>query len=279
MAKKRKMVFFVKLKKSKKVNRKKRETNIFFDMGKPVTFNKLSISKTGNIVLMKDDQEILPEKVFIETSYSRDNPKKQKKVLNKLPLDPQKIVASADKAFNKYYSIFAIDTNTEFINQNKISVCSIVLCKINPGDEYSIARFGLVKTIEYWNIQEKPELIALIDVIDMIISNPTFNRNWKIGIVIDTELDKLLKINNREIPIYYDCFLPEEIELIYASAEVGKEYLPNIMINQCDKEAKKILNEIKTSSTNTLNLVSYSDAPFTHRRIWKKKQDIQTGNK
>lgn len=258
----------------RKINQKPREASIFLDMGKPVILNKVGISINGEIILKNNDEVIIPEKAFIETSYSRNNPNKPKKILNKISINPNKLVVFANKAFYRFYAIFAVDTNTELIKDNLISVCCVTLCNIKKGLKDDLALFWTGKMIEYRNIKEKQELVTLVEVIKMITSNPDFNETNKLGIVIDSELDNLFRINNQEIPIFDNFFLPKNIELIYASADVGKDFLPNILISHCDKEAKEILNLIKKDPGETMNLVSFTNVPFTHRRIWEKIKQI-----
>lgn len=264
------MIFPIKFNRKNKNQIKPRETSVYLDMGKPVRINKVGITKNGELILKNDDEQVVPEKAFIETSYSRENPKKLKKILNKINLNPQQLVVAPNRAFYKYDVIFAVDTNTEKLNDKTVSVCCAIISQIKKGSEYDMALFRISKVIEFWNISKKPELVALTEIIKMITANPDYNENRLIGIIVDTELNSLAKINNREVPILDNIYLPQGFELIYASADVGKENLPNILISNCDKTAKDILGLIKNNIGDPADVALISNMPFTHRRYWEK---------
>jgi hypothetical protein len=56
------------------------------------------------------------------------------------------------------------------------------------------------------------------------------------------------------MPIIDDFYLPADFTLIYASADVGKEYVPNRLISLCDKEANSVLARIKAEGSTGLPL-------------------------
>ncbi len=78
-------------------------------------------------------------------------------------------------------------------------------------------------------------------VIDGLLRSELFNSNWAYGIVVDSDLDILQKINAREEPIFDDFFIPENVTLIYASADSGKETLINKLIRATDRVARNSL--------------------------------------
>jgi hypothetical protein len=71
------------------------------------------------------------------------------------------------------------------------------------------------------------------------------------------------------LPIHADFYLPENFQLIYASAEVGtEEFLINHLIALSENMAKSLLARILLKETPDGNLVEVNGEPYTHFRIW-----------
>lgn len=56
--------------------------------------------------------------------------------------------------------------------------------------------------------------------------------------------------------------------MIYASADVGKEYIPNKLIALSDKIANKMLSYISEHPKETIGLKDMTDQPYTQFRLW-----------
>lgn len=69
------------------------------------------------------------------------------------------------------------------------------------------------------------------------------NENPSIAVIIDSELGNIPSFNNRTLPIFNNYYLPENIDILYAS-DKGR-HLQNKLLKKCDKEAKKALKEYK----------------------------------
>lgn len=79
-------------------------------------------------------------------------------------------------------------------------------------------------------------------MIDALLKSTTHNPNWTYGVIVDSDLNDLQKINSREKPIIGDFYAPNYLSLIYASVDTGMESLLNKLIQQADRVAKKTLN-------------------------------------
>ena len=72
----------------------------------------------------------------------------------------------------------------------------------------------------------------------------------KVGIVVDSELGKFPLFNSRNIPICENFFLPENVQLIYASSERDLASPLNKAIRTCDVDASKILKILSENFTS-----------------------------
>lgn len=248
------------------LNKKPRIVSITMDMGEPVDVNGVKISPTGSIELLKDGIPLMPANAYHTINFDRP---KGPKILNKTPLDPNKLIIDSNLALEKFDRIFAIDTNTKTINDENVSVSCVVLCKLSRDkNDLLIAKVAPIHCLEFRNIQGITENIAWMKAIQLITANPSYSVNMKLGIIVDSDLGNISSYNNRSKPFYSDFYLPQNIELIYASTDVGKEYLANKLISLCDKEATKLLEDIALNNVSNENLHKINDEPYTHFRFW-----------
>lgn len=249
------------------LDKKPRNISTTMYMGKPVEVNGIKMSSDGSFELLNNGLPMTPESAYHEISYNRKN---TPKILNRTHLDPNQLsVNNSTRALTRYDLLFAIDTNTKIFNDEIISIGCIVLCELTSleGEEI-IAMYKPVYSLEFRNIQKKAENIAWMKAIQLIIANPSYNLNLKIGLIVDSDLDNISAYNNQSIPIYADFYLPKNIELIYASADVGKEFLVNKLISECDKAANMLIDDISTNKITNENLQEINGEPYTHFRFW-----------
>ncbi len=252
------------------LNKKPRTWAINVDMGKPVVVNAIRRLPNGTFELLSDGFPIVPEKVQFEVGYERE---KNRKVLNVMPIDPNRLSDNPHLTLQKFDLIFAIDTNTRFVDNKVISVTGIILCKLKlDNDETITVQYAPLHSLEFWNIKDYPknaEKIGWMKSIQLMLQNPEYDPNWEIGIVVDSDLGNLPAYNARSIPIYSNFYLPQNFELIYASADVGKrEYLVNRLIATSEKMAKFLLRNISQNKMSDAGLEEVSNEPYTHFRFW-----------
>jgi len=195
---------------------------------------------------LKTDKVVLPdckvESIHQRSFYNRSSGKE--KTLNSTPS------AGSDGYFNQMSNLrsnfdylFAADTNTVSFKGKRFSLC-VSLCSTKPldqcGNDFPFSVFRVVALSEV-SSNTNPECISWHLIIDNICRSKAYSVNHRIGLIVDSELDKIPYINRRKVPYYSNAYLPENIQLIYASSGKGKEYLTNQMISYCDKRASELI--------------------------------------
>lgn len=249
------------------LSRKPRTTSITMDMGKPVAIDAVSVTQRGEVALFHKGQQINPIQAHLETSYER---RKKPKILHKAEIPVKKIRTDIHASFCNYDLFYVIDTNSKVIKNNKISVACVLLCKFKPSGDLTLAFFAPINAFEFWNIVDKPENIAWREAILAIMANPDYKNELRIGLLVDSDLGDIPAFNLGHKPLIDDFYLPGNFELIYASADVGKEYFVNKLISECDKESNEIFKLIESSSHDHPSLVVVEDKPFSHLRVWNR---------
>jgi len=82
----------------------------------------------------------------------------------------------------------------------------------------------------------------------MIVLDKGYNPSLLIGIVVDSEQDYIEAYNKRLKPIIDDFYLPENFELMYASADASNDTILNQAITYCDKTATQRIKELTNPS-------------------------------
>lgn len=182
------------------------------------------------------------------TGYRRENKpgfnlKKTNKVTNTTKIGVEQNIEKLDW-------LVVIDTNSSIINNEEIhlgKVCEIIRCLIPEKQQIEIR----VKPVTEFVINgrcEKPELVNWKRLIEMIVIDKGYHPSLLIGIVVDSEQDNLEAYNKRLKPIIDEFYLPENFELMYASADASNDTILNQAITYCDKAAKQRLQELKNAS-------------------------------
>ncbi len=149
-----------------------------------------------------------------------------------------------------YDFLFAIDTNTEIIDETRVSITASYHVPKNLRNYTDFIEFIPFAGLEIDEVSKaiNPEIVGWFLTIKQILQSPTYNKSIRIGVIVDSELSKLSDFNQRRLPYYKESFLPDNIWFIYASSDTGKEYTSNIMISYCDKMAEKIIKYFKENS-------------------------------
>jgi hypothetical protein len=233
------------------------------------TSDDLSISYD----IHKDKIEIhdaLIETVHHEAFYERDSGKD--KIVSQIPCEIDKGYLNQIKNLkNNIDFLFALDTNTFDMNgqRTSFSVCYFVPHALSMyRNDIPFFPFSAFEVNEVRS-KVNPECIGWHLLIDFIVNNQSYDLKQRIGIVVDSELGKLKSINSREAPYYDKYYLPENIQLLYAS-DKGKDCLINQMLSYCHKAAKKAEREYKKNEIK-LNKRKNGDHNFRGFRLVKFK--------
>lgn len=252
--------------------RKPRNHIITMDFGEPVTLNGLFFHPSRGILkLMHHGIPKTPVAATREASYNRA---KGPKVITRAPIPPNNLFTDVNRALRQFERVFAIDTSWRDTNGQRIAVACLVIAEHTliriPGK--MAMRYHPIHCLEFRNPISSPENIAWMVLLELMQQNPRYQYVRKIAIVVDSDLNKLHKYNERSIPIFENFYLPDKVSLVYASADVGAENLPNMMIRRADSEARKLLKFIiETGSSDNLN--EAIGQPFSHFRKWDIREN------
>jgi hypothetical protein len=114
---------------------------------------------------------------------------------------------------------------------------------LNRGD--TLEGVCLPRLIFWCKGGTNPERYGWKRFIETIVKADDFNPEYTYGIVVDSELGLLPKINAREEPVFEDYFLPSNVSLIYASADTGEDYFYNQLIRSTDRVASSALEKAR----------------------------------
>ncbi len=245
--------------------RKPRSTSVTVDMGKPTALNGLRFDPiTGIVKFLQDGKAVKPASSRIETGYERI---KGQKVLNRIPLPNDQLVAVPDIALKGFDVLFAIDTNTNRIREKIVSVTCIVTGHPIKIQNYTAFKISAINAIAFWGIKEKQENIAWLTAIEKILMSPMYKNEIKFGLIVDSDLGNIPKYNERILPIYGIIYLPSNMQFIYASADSGKEFVSNKMMSSSDSIASTIFASLKEEKEYN-GAVKVEKKPYSHIREW-----------
>ena len=172
---------------------------------------------------------------------------------------------NASLSLREYKYLCAIDTNTRKIQGRIVSVSIICLGMwVNEG-EHTRFSFWPEVFMDFLDFTGKPERFAWSKFLKLIEKGDDYNGTNTFGVIVDSDLGDIPRINNRQIPLYEDYYLPQQMKLIYASSDkLGT--VQNVMIKKCDQLATERINEIEKmySSPETINKL-----PFNYTYIGK----------
>lgn len=222
-------------------------TTLTFDMGEKITLDGYSINNDGTINLKQGLNTISPKKAVLSQFNERED-KKDKVTLNTPIIDQNNLSIYLNGVIDQFDYLFIIDTNSVATSQENIMFSASVMMYFRKLE----ASFELVNSFMNTFEHEKKihgEKYGLVELIRFIINDLKLSEAEYIGIVTDHDLGKHENYNSGEIPVLEntDLYLPRNIKLIYASADKKNESFLSQLINQCDKEASRLLQICKVN--------------------------------
>jgi len=194
-------------------------------------------SSTGEVEFMVEDDNVKPENSHIDWSYHRT---RKEKVVRKYPIDTGEINLHPDVGLMQYDTFYAIDTNTS--KESEISVTGVIkgVVEKSIGGTKKGIRFRSAPSYVVRGKTKSPESSAW----RYLLENGVESNDGKTLLIVDSELSDLEDFNSRKKPISGDYFLPNNVQLMYASADVGKEHITNKVISMADRLASQLLRKI-----------------------------------
>ena len=188
--------------------------------------------------------EALPGSVKSYSSYKRQSGK-EKYVVQSAGSGKSAHVNQIHNIQSNYDWLAGMDTNDFDYHGRRISVASSFLSEtsikqtsfsatILPAFIISEVRDNLNPEVVGWHLFFK-HILPLVEV----------SSERRLGFVVDSELGKHQSINSRQMPYYQDFYLPENVDLIYASSDTGTD-APNGLIKACDKASRELFVQIES---------------------------------
>lgn len=176
--------------------------------------------------------------------YMRDNGKE--KVLFQAPGSRLSASVNLKREITSRFDVIAgIDTNTLVCNQRSLSISCAFASR--PIVRMQADQLELVPTpafiIEGVRQGLNPEPIAWYHFLTTTLPMVNGSGRYEVALVVDSELGQIPEINARSRPYYRDFYLPDGVQLIYASSDAGTD-LPNQLIRQCDRGSRRLADRI-----------------------------------
>ena len=249
-----------------------REQFIYF--GHHEKFQGLSFDRDEVSAILPSGERQKVDWIFSQMEYARAS--KSSKILYSIPgnavLDLPSHLASHLDVF------FAVDTNTKQIGEHKVSASSILQCRVKKINQEQIQistdRVAAIIFMDAPNgLAEKYSWAAWVD---MICSSPNYKDSLRIAFITDHDLNSHSKLNAGELPIIGNFYLPNNITLLYASSDVGKENILNSLISMCDKHAKSILVSLEKDKSVMLGnrTISLDEVPTAKPDKFSRKRNV-----
>ena len=183
-----------------------------------------------------------------KTERRYERPSGKAKVVTSVPSNGRSAF-DAKRALLTYDWAFAVDTNSSEILGNRCAVCFSHYVQLPPrgfdGDLLwrPLGAFLITGVAEGVN----PERIGWFLTLSSI--TPHLAHLGQVAMVVDSELGLHREINARRIGYYESQLLPENVTLVYASADTDKNTLQGVLIRACDRNSRTLLDEIKKRET------------------------------
>lgn len=198
----------------------------------------------GKLDIFNSDtnESLLKDGSKLQTGYFRKSGKP--KILSEIPSVDGQHYTDVTRQMLKYDRLIAIDTNTYNKNNKSISIGTshqVIGLPFEKGYKYHYIPIAIPFIIN--GHSEKPENQNWMNLINFIVSNKNYNSEFKIGLIVDSDLGNIPAFNLREKPIFSNYLLPDNFELIFASDAANDSFL-NQAIKKCHSLANEAYKEL-----------------------------------
>jgi hypothetical protein len=198
-------------------------------------------SATQSISIAEAD----PASFRTEVYYERDSGK-DKVLLSATAKDNLPAFDPWEQILGQYSYLFAIDTNTRVLSGRRISFS--LACTLPTRLQELPKKIELRGLCAYALFEAEPgvnpETIAWHLLFQRHLLPANFPAHEAIGVVVDSELGGLPRINARTEPYYGEHLLPPSTTLLYASADAATQTIPSEMIRYCDVMAGRLFDDL-----------------------------------
>jgi hypothetical protein len=252
---------------SNKIKRQPRSFSIHIDPQNLREFDGVAFDFKEQKIWGNKNGDLYPLLGKTRLVYKRKRQNKQPKILHESISPTCDAWFSANHQLLSYDHLIAIDTNTYQLGGSTVSVTAAFhLIPTNIEPNFVSACTRVLALVEFWNVVNKPENLGWWQILEAISVYPN-NFAGKIGLVVDSDLGNHQAFNNREMPIFGDYYLPENVSILYGSDKGGPEHLSTKMIKYCHNLALD-LYKTKNMLLTTKNIVPGVKGVFSHIRQW-----------
>jgi len=199
---------------------------------------------------------VVPEYCQVGLGYHTS--KGKFKVTNSVPSSNDPISTNLYNLLSKYDVLYAIDTNKKVVNNIEYCISNRMHLELELlSPQYWQLKLTRLPAYIFTN-PIKDEHEEKIGWVQFIQSERLADKDLRIGLVTDHDLGYLPLLNRRQKEISGMGLLPENIELIYASADRDKGSPLNKAVMSCDADSNLLLNQI---AQGKMILECLSDSP------------------
>lgn len=225
--------------------KKPRSNQIRLDFGKAQTLTGAELLEDGSLIFYDENgQAVVPSSVEVGAVHPREH--KAPKALWRAKATSHRIQTDQNRLLADYDVVMAVDTNTETIDGVQVSMTACVLVRnFVLGPSLWAAQLIPQDAFEFHDSTEAPEIIGWCDAIQRL--QDTQALRGRMAIIVDSELGLLPEFNARSRPLMSTFYVPENMTLVYASAErATTDFVGNAAIAECNKTATLLLRRVKT---------------------------------
>jgi hypothetical protein len=229
--------------KNQQHKRKARVPIVGIGFDRDVAISNIGVNDGRGLVFKDEEGNILvPSMAIVGDAYLR---RTKPKVLRQLSVEPTNILLNIRYLLRSHDATLAVDTSYHDLGGCCLCVSASILILYEIIEARRMADFHPQSSpVFVAPNRENPERFGWWDIIQRFSESPYHNPDKSYGLVVDSDLRDLPAINNRDVPIWDQHYLPSSFQLLYASADVGSENYINQAIGICDKLAKTTLHQV-----------------------------------
>lgn len=246
-------------------NKKPRITTITGSSDTPMVANKfLFYPRSGVFELCLNNEKTVAQTVFSEISYEREN--KIPKVLSRVSVNPERVVAGIHRNLSRYKHVVAVDTNLRDTEDGVVCVMASVYSTVSTtGNKISLT-VSQYQLFEFWNPTISSEKVGWMFAIWGIMERQEYKDGDRYAVVVDHDLGNIDRYNRKKVEILEGFMLPDNIDLMYGSSDNKNDSVMNGLIFLADKYSNEIHKKI--SANDYLKSGEYMSGLFSDGRYW-----------
>jgi hypothetical protein len=209
----------------------------------------VNVESDGSLSIQYDFEtdrlEILnavPGSTKTERRYER--PSGKAKVVTSVPSDGASPF-DAKRALYAYDWAFAVDTNNTDLRGSQCAACFSHYVQLPPRGFTGNLLWRPLRAFLISGIAAgiNPERIGWFLTLSSLA--PHLPHLGRVALVVDSELGLHREINGRRVGYYESHMLPQNVTMVYASADTDKDTLQGVLIRACDRGSRRVLEEFQ----------------------------------